>query len=162
VIEDRRLFLRAADSLPDLAVPGDFAAAVMARLDAQPASKRVPIFAWLVAAAAGCAAFGGTLVLLGLFTGQNLWEYLARIQHAFVGYLQAAATTAIRLVKYVLLFLKVSADFASALLETAKRAAAFITPEIQAACLVSAVLILAMAAVLWRRRSASLENPHEK
>jgi predicted anti-sigma-YlaC factor YlaD len=164
VIEDRRAFLEAASSLPVFDVPASFASSIAARLETVPAPerKRLPIWTWIAASASGSAAFIATLALIALVTGQNLWQYLARLQHGFLDYLQGAATAIIRLLKYIQIFLKIAGDFGSALMDVVKQAAALISPPVQAACAVSAVIILAMGVVLWRRRALSLENHHDE
>jgi Putative zinc-finger len=164
VIEDRRAFLEAASSLPLFDVPASFASSIAARLETVPAPerKRLPIWTWIAASAAGGAAFLATLTGIALVTGQNLWQYLARLQHGSLDYLKGAVTAVIRLLKYTQIFVKVAGDFGSALMDTARRAMSIIPPQIQAACAVSTVLILAMFVVLWRHRGLSMENHHDE
>jgi len=164
VMEDRRVFLEAASSLPVFDVPASFASSIAARLETVPAPKRkrLPLWTWIAASASGSAAFIATLAVIALVTGQNLWQYLARLQHGLLNYLQGTVTAVIHFLKYIQIFLKIAGEFASALLDVVKQAAALISPPIQAACAVSVVLILAMGVVLWRRRSLSLENHHDE
>ncbi len=164
ILEDRRGFLQAAESLPDFEIPDSFVSSIMARLEAVPApqAKRYPVWTWFAAAAAGGAAFLATLAGIALTSGQNLWEYLARLQHGLLEYLQGAATAVVHAVKYVQIFLEIAGQFATALADVFKRASAFLTPPVQAAFAVSTILILAMGAVLWRRRSRFLENHHDE
>jgi len=164
LLEDRRAFLEAAESLPDIEIPASFAATIMARLETVPAPhpRRLPVWTWFATASAGSAAFLATLAGIALLSGQNLWEYLVHLQHGFINYLQGAATAVIHLVKYIQIFLKIAGQFAMALADVFKRASAFLTPPVQAAFAVSAILILAMGFVLWRRRTHSLENDHDE
>ena len=164
LVDDRRAFLEAAASLPPLPVADDFAASVLARLETvpAPAQKRMTLGAWLAAAAAGFVAFIATLAVAAFATGQNLGLLLARLQHAALGYFQAAATAVVHIIKYVSLFLKVAGEFASTFIEIVKRASAFVTPPVQAACAGTAVVVLVMLTVLWRRRAFPMENHHEK
>jgi len=164
LLEDRRTFLEAASSLPPLDIPVGFAASIRARLDGAPVPerKRLPLWTWLAAGISGAAAFLATLAGIALLTGQNLWLYLARLQHGFVDYLQGALAFSIRLLKYIVIFRKVAAEFGSALMDTARRALSFISPQVQAAFAITALLILATAVILWRRRTLSLENDHDE
>jgi hypothetical protein len=164
LLEDRRMFMAAAESLPDVEIPDFFVPSLMARLETLPAPqpRRLPVWTWFAATAAGIAAFLATLGGIALFSGQNLWAYLARLQHGLMGYLQGAASVIIHVLKYILIFLKIAGQFATTLAEVFKRASGFLTPPVQAAFAVSAVLILVMGVVLWRRRNHPLENDHDE
>ncbi|MGD0782540.1 MAG: zf-HC2 domain-containing protein [Candidatus Aminicenantales bacterium] len=164
LLEDRRSFLQAAESLPDFDIPASFVSSIMTRLETVPAPqpKKYPIWTWFVTVTAGGAAFMATLAGIALISGQDLWEYLARLQHGLLEYLQGAATAVIHAVKYVQIFLEIAGQFATALADVFKRASALLTPPVQAAFAVSTVLILAMGVVLWRRRTRFLENTHDE
>jgi hypothetical protein len=164
LLEDRRAFMQAAASLPDLAVPDTFAASLLSRLDSVPAPhpRRPPLWTWLAATGAAAAAFSVTLGAIILISGQNLWEYLARLQHGLVGYLQGAVSAIAHFVKYVQIFLRVAGELATAAAGFFKSLTALLTPPVQAAFAGSAVLILVMGVVFWRRRKSPLENEDEE
>jgi hypothetical protein len=164
LLEDRRAFLQAAASLPDIEIPASFVSSIMARLETVPAPqpRRLPVWTWFATVTAGGAAFLATLAGIALISGQDLWQYLARLQHGLLDYLQKAATALIHAVKYIQIFLKIAGQFATALADVVKGASAFLPPPVQAAFAVSAVLILAMGVILWRRRTHSLENYHDE
>jgi anti-sigma factor RsiW len=164
ILEDRRAFSEAASALPSFDVPSSFASSILARLETAPApaKSRFPVWAWFAATVAGSAAFLITLGVIALVSGQNLWQYLARLQHGLMEYLQGAATAFIRLLKYTQIFLKIAGEFATTLLDVVKRAAAFVTPPVQAACALAVVFILAMAVLMWRRRPYSTENQNDE
>ena len=164
LLEDRRAFLRAAASLADIEIPASFVSSIMSRLETVPAPhpRRLPVWTWFAAATAGSAAFLATLAGIALISGQNLWEYLARLQHGLIDYLQGAATAVVRGIKYIQIFLKIAGQFASALADVFRRISAFLPPPVQAAFAVSTILILAMGVVLWRRRAHSPENDHDE
>ena len=164
ILEDRRAFLQAASSLPDIEIPDSFVSSILARLETVPAPqpRRLPVWTWFAAVTAGGAAFLATLAGIALLSGRDLWEYLARLQHGLLQYLQGAATAVIHGIKYIQIFLKIAGQFATALADVFKRASAILTPPIQAAFAVSALLILAIGVVLWRRRTHSLENDHDE
>jgi hypothetical protein len=164
LLEDRRAFMAAAESLPDIEIPDAFVSSLMARLETVPAPlpRRLPVWTWFAATAAGASAFLATLGGIALLSGQNLWEYLARLQHGLLDYVQGAASAIIHFLKYIQIFLKVAGQFTTALAEVFKRASAFLTPPVQAAFAVSALLILAMGVILWRRRTHFPENDHDE
>jgi len=159
-LEDRRAFLAAAESLPSLNVPEGFAAGILRNLP--PESPPFRIRLWLASMAAGIVAFSGTLAAIALLSGQNLGAYLAHLSQAGLGYFQDAATTAVKLMKYIFLFFKVTREFAAALFNVFKQVTAFIGPEAQASFLIAALFLLAAGVTLRRRRFASLENRHAK
>jgi hypothetical protein len=164
LLEDRRVFMEAAESLPDIEIPDGFVPSLMARLETVPAPQpmRLPIWTWFAATAAGSAAFLATLGGIALVSGQNLWEYLIHLQHGLLNYLQGAASAVIHFLKYIQIFLKVAGQFTTALADVFKRASAFLTPPVQAAFAVSVLLMLAMGFILWRRRTQFPENDHDE
>jgi predicted anti-sigma-YlaC factor YlaD len=159
-VEERRLLVRAAESLPAIAVPPDFAAAILARLEPaeDAALPRLSLRGWLAATAAGAGTFGLALILLALLSGRNLGSMFLRLSQALIGYLQDATATAVKLAKYILLFIKIARELAGAAIGILKQATAFIGPEVQAACLLAALALLAAGALLWKRR---LPHPGE-
>jgi predicted anti-sigma-YlaC factor YlaD len=163
-LDERRLIQQAAESLPSIAVPADFAAGITARLEPaeDAALPRLSLRGWLAATFAGAGTFGLALTLLALLSGHNLGTYFLHLSQALIGYLQDATATAIKLAKYLLLFLKIAREFAGAALDVLKRATAFIGPEVQAACLLAALAFLAAGAFLWKRRQLTLENRHDQ
>ena len=164
LLEDRRIFMEAAESLPDIEIPDCFVPSLMARLQTVPTPQaaRLPVWTWFAAAAAGSAAFLATLGGIALVSGQNLWEYLIRLQHGLLNYLQGAVRAVIHFLKYIEIFLKVAGQFTTALADVFKRASDFLTPPVQAAFAVSGLLILAMGGILWRRRTQLPENDHDE
>jgi hypothetical protein len=163
-LNERRLIQQAAESLPPIDVPADFAAGVLARLEPaeNAALPRLSLRGWLAATFAGAGTFGLALTLLALLSGHNLGTYFLHLSQALIGYLQDATATAIKLAKYLLLFLKIAREFAGAAIDVLKRATAFIGPEVQAACLLAALAFLAAGAFLWKRRQLTLENRHDQ
>ena len=164
LLEDRRAFMEAAESLPDIEIPDSFVPSLMARLETVPAPQaaRLPVWTWFAAAAAGSAAFLATVGGIALVSGQNFLEYLMRLQHGLLNYLQGAASAVIHFLKYVQIFFKVAGQFTTALADVFKRASDFLTPPVQAAFAVSGLLILAMGVILWRRRTQLPENDHDE
>jgi hypothetical protein len=145
-------------------VPDGFAAGVLAHLDLveEASLPRLSLRGWLAATVAGTATFAATLIGLALLSGRNLGGYLFHLSDGLLGYLQGAAAAVVKLAKYALVFLKIAREFAGALLEVLKRAAALIGPEVQAACFVATLIFLAGGAVLWKRRQLTLENRHDQ
>lgn len=162
-LEQRRLIQQAAESLPPIPVPADFAAGILARLEPgeDAALPRLSLRGWLAATFAGAGTFGLALVLLALFSGHNLGSYLLRLSQALIGYLQDATAAAAKMAKYILIFLRIAEEFAGAAIDIFKRASGFIGPEVQAACFLAVLALLAAGAVLRRRRQTILENRHE-
>lgn len=160
-VEERRLLVQAAESLPAIAVPADFAAGIMARLHPPEDASlpRLSLRGWLAATFAGAGTFGLALTLLALLSGHNLGTYFLRLSQALIGYLQDATATAVKLAKYILLFLKIARELAGAAIGILKQATAFIGPEVQAVCLLAALALLAAGAFLWKRRQPHPGEP---
>ena len=149
-VEDRRLLLRAAATLPPFEVPGDFVAGVISRLG--PAPSRATVLGWLVAALAGLASFAATLVVAALLTGRSLSGLFLGFNRFLWNNVRNLSFVVTKGLKYLYLAGKILVQVFQKILEGLKVLTSFIGPEAQVAAACAAALILISAGVIWRRK----------
>lgn len=157
VREDRKAFLETLSTLPDLEVPPDLAARIMAR--AFPRKARLSRRLIIVAGAPALAVFGGLAYVLA--TGGNLAGFLLGAGKASWGAARDFSLFLIKLARLTILSLTLLARIAAELIEAMGRLGSMIGPEVYAAGL---FLTLAAAAACYlglRRKFAGGENAHD-
>ncbi|MGB8953466.1 MAG: zf-HC2 domain-containing protein [Candidatus Aminicenantales bacterium] len=158
-LEERRLLLQAAESLPSLEVPPDFDQRVLARIP----SRKSYLIGWPAAAAASLSTLFISFLLAALITTKNLPHLLTRLDHILWSYLQNAALFSAKVFKWLSLFVKILQELVSKFLAGLSFLAAFIDWEIYMT-IITIVLILLLTMILGMRRRhfIHLENTHEK
>jgi len=161
-LEIRREIAGAASVLPDMPVPDDFAAGIMAKVAEMPAygqKKAVRTLAW----AAGVFAFlASAFGVYAFWTGQGALVLLQKWGGGFVTYLQAAAGVAAKGMKLLILGAKIIVDVSSQALATLQSVASMISPEGRAIVAGGTLVILFTGGVFLRRRNAASEKSHEE
>lgn len=161
-LEIRREIAGAASVLPDVPVPGDFAAGIMAKVAEMPSygpKKAVRTLAWAAGVTAFLASAFGTYAF---WTGQGALPLLQRWGSGFVTYLQTAAGVAAKGFKLLYLGAKIIADVSSQALATFQSVASLISPEGRAVVAGAVLFILFSGGVFLRRRNAASEKMHEE
>jgi predicted anti-sigma-YlaC factor YlaD len=155
VREERKIFLEAVRSLPDLEVPPDLAARIMAR--AFPRRSRLPGSLFAFSSGLALLVFGGLAYVFA--TGGNLAGLLLDAGKSSWGAARDLSLALVKLTKLTLLSLTLMARFAGDLVEGMGRLGSMIRPEVYAAGL---FITLAAAAVCFlglRRKFAHGERP---
>ena len=155
VREERKAFLEAARSLPDLEVPPDLAARIMAH--AFPRSSRVPGALFALSGGLALLVFGGMTYVLA--TGGNLAGLLLGAGKSSWGAARDLSLAFVKLTKLAVLSLTLLARFAGDLMAGMGRLGSMIRPEAYAAGL---FIMLAAAAACFlglRRKFAHGERP---
>jgi Putative zinc-finger len=161
-LEERRHMLRAAETLPDLELPGDFAETILGRIPSAPVPRtpKTKASVWWLAAAAGTATFGVAMAATALLTGHSLAELLPALNRFLLSNFQAFASALAKGAKYVYLALKILVQLAGKILEALIRLTSYAGPEAQIVLVGATVLIVLGCAFLWNRRF-SMEKNHE-
>ncbi len=157
VREDRKVFLEALSGLPDLEVPPDLAARIMAR--AFPRKARLSRRLVATAAASSLFVFGGLAYLLA--TGGNLAGLLLGAGKASWGAARDFSLFLVKLTRLAVLSLTLLARIAAELIEAMGRLGSMISPEVYAACLVITLAAAAACFLGLRRKIADGENTHD-
>lgn len=157
VRKDRKAFLEALSALPDLEVPPDLAARIMAR--AFPSKARLSRRLVAVAGVSALVVFGGLACVLA--TGGNLAGLLLGAGKVSWGAARDFSLFLVKLTRIAVLSLTLLARIAAELIEAMGRLGSMIGPEVYAAGL---FLTLAAAAACYlglRRKFAGGENAHD-
>jgi hypothetical protein len=158
-VEERRVLLQAAATLPPFEVPEDFTAGVMSRLEEAP--SRTTVLGWFVATFAGLASFAATLVVAALLTGHSLSEFLLGFNRFLWNNVRNLSFIVTKGLKYLYLAGKILVQVFQRILEGLKVMTSFIGPEAQVVAACAAVLILIGTGVIWRRKFLWERNHHE-
>ncbi len=126
-LEERRLLVQAAESLPLWQTPPDFTQKVMARIF----PAKVLSFAWLKIAAVGL--FSTVLALLAyvLATGQNLSALLLSFNHSLWNSVRNFVPLSVKLFKLVFICIRVVDQFIGYLLKGFSWLTALTSPQLQ-------------------------------
>jgi len=101
ILEDRRSFLEAANTLPTLEVPEDFADRVMERIPGGKSS----LFGWLMALVTGLASLFASLLGFYLTTGEDLASLAVRMNRSLWDSLKNGVVLSGKFLKLILLAL---------------------------------------------------------
>lgn len=160
-LEERRVLLRAAETLPAFEVPRDFVQAVMDKIAPAPERSKAKTAGWLLAAAAGLTTFAAALVATTLITGHNLSQLVLGLNRFLWNNLQGLASVLTKGAKYVFLAFSVLVQIAEKILEILKDLTSFIGPETQIVLFGTTALLVLGGGFLWSRR-LSAERNHEE
>ena len=154
---ERQAFLVAISGLPDLEVPADLTARIMARVFPEKPS----LASRLVAFAAGSSilVFAGLAYVLA--TGADLPGLLLGAGKASWSAIQSFSLSFIKGLKLLALFFDLTARFTADLGKAGGRIGHMIRPEVYAATLVVAVAAVVIAYLGYRRNFAHRENSHD-
>jgi hypothetical protein len=158
-LEERRVLLQAAETLPAFEVPGDFARAVMNKI--APERSKARASGWLMAAAAGLTTFAVALATITLITGHTLSQLVLGLNRFLWSNLQGLASVLTKGAKYVFLTFKALIQIAGEVLQILKTLTSFIGPETQIVFVGATVLLVLGGGFLWSRRF-SVEKNHEE
>jgi hypothetical protein len=137
-LEERRLLLQAARRLPRWTVPQDFARQVMERLFPQRLSL-------------GRALWTAALLLVFLFSGLGLLNFLMSLNQSILNGLRDLAVFGAKFVKTFTLMVKVFSQFIGFVWENLTRLSGLPSAELQAALVVITVLFTASVYIGLRR-----------
>jgi len=158
-VEERRLLIQAARTLPPFEVPSDFAQKIMARIS--PAPARLTVLGWLAAAAAGVTALVATLGLAALLTGAGFSQLFLGLNRFLWNNIQNIASVLVKVTKYIFLVFKILGQISRELIGWFKVLTSFIGPEAQIILVCLALVIIFCGGILWSRKF-SVEKNHEK
>lgn len=138
-VEERRLLLQAAESLPLWKTPPDFAQQVMARIF----PEKVSPLAWLGAAASGMASLILAVVLFALVTGQSFSSLLFNIYHMGLEFVKNLSPLFVKTLKVASLLIKILQQLGELLIKGLILLTAIISPQVQIIIIAVAVIFIA-------------------
>jgi hypothetical protein len=156
-VETRRRLTEAASTLPDLEIPADFSARVMARI----AGSHFSLRGLLIFLAAGCSA---TLVALGLamvVTRQSLPGVLVGLNQYVLRNLKSLSLTFIKFFKFFLLIFKIFSNIIEELIAGLSVLTSLVSPQAQI-LLITLTLLLSITLFVMVKRRFSTRDNHEQ
>lgn len=138
-VEERRVLLKAAESLPLWKTPPGFAQQVMARIF----PERVSPLAWLGAVASGFASMILTVVLFALVTGQSLSSLLFNIYHTGLDFLKTLSPLFAKILKVASLLVKILQQLVELLIKGLTLLTTIISPQVQIILIAVAIIFIA-------------------
>lgn len=142
-LEERRLLLKAAETLPLWQTPSDFTQRVMAKIF----PSRASVAAWLGAAAAGFASVILTLLLFFLVSGQNLSSLLLSFNHSLWNYVRNLLPVFVKLLKLAAVTYKIIQQLAGHLLKIFTWLTTIVSPELQ--IIITAIVIVLIISFIY-------------
>ncbi len=138
-VEERRLLLQAAESLPLWKTPPGFTQQVMSRIF----PERVSPLAWLGAAASGFASMILAVILFALVTGQNLSGLLINIYHTGLDFVKNLSPLFVKIIKVASLFVKILQQLGELLIKGFILLTTIISPQVQIILIAVAIIFIA-------------------
>jgi len=154
-LEERRILMEAAVSLPPFEVPRDFAQEVMARIF----QKKSPRLGWLIATVISFASLVLVLVIFTLATKQNLSTLFVRLNYRLWNYVQDISLFFAKFFKFLLLFIKILGQLFGELLKSISFLTELIPWEVPFILFIFFLLILIAVSLIGRRRPLTGEKP---
>jgi len=96
-VEERRVLVQAAESLPPIELPPNFTEQVMTKIF----PSKIPFRVWIRAAASGMAAMIFAFSIFYIFSGKNLADLFVSINKFLLPTLRAISTGAVKAVKLI-------------------------------------------------------------
>jgi len=147
-LEDRRLLLQAAESLPLWQTPPDFTQQVMARIF----PAKVSLSAWLTAASAGFVSIILAIFIFFLVTGQNISGLLASLNQALWYFVRNISPISVKLLKLASLFVKLLQQFSEYLIKGFTLLTTIISPEVQIIVITITIILVASSVYGIRKK----------
>lgn len=147
-VEERRLLLQAAESLPLWKTPPDFAQQVMARIF----PEKVSPLAWLGAAASGFASLILAVFLFALVTGQSFSSLLFNIYHMGLEFVKNLSPLFAKILKVASLLVKILQQLGGLLIKGLTLMTTIISLQVQIILIAVAIIFIASSIYGIRRK----------
>ncbi|MBA7644740.1 hypothetical protein ES703_52485 [subsurface metagenome] len=138
-VEERKLLIEAAESLPVWEIPLGFTQQVMARIF----QARVSPLAWLGAVVSGFASMILAVVLFALVTGQNFSDLLRGSYYTLLNAIKNLSPLLAKILKLASMLLKILQQFGEFLVKGLTLLTSLISPQIQIIIIAVAIVIIA-------------------
>ncbi len=155
-VEARRRLTEAASTLPDLEIPADFSAKVMARI----AGSQFSLRRLLISLAAGCSAILAALGLAMIVTHQSLPGLLVGLNQYVLRNFKSLSLTSIKFLKVFLLIFKIFSNVIEELIGGISVLTSLISPQTQI-LIVTLTVLLSMTLFMMLKRKFSPRDTHE-
>jgi len=126
-VEERRILVRAAETLPPIELPSNFTQQVMANIF----PSQTPVRTWIKAAASGMAAMIFAFSLFYIFSGKNLADLFVSINKFLLPTLRSISTGVVKAFKLVWYLINIVLQFLNFALKGFGELTTIMSPEVQ-------------------------------
>ena len=126
-VEERRVLVQAADTLPPFELPPNFTEQVMANIF----PSRTPFRIWIRAAASGMAAMIFAFFLFYVVSGKNLTDLFISVNKFLLPVLRTLSTGVVKTIKLIWYLIKIIAQFFDFALKGFGKLTTILSPEVQ-------------------------------
>ncbi len=126
-VEERRILVQAANTLPQFELPPDFTEQVMAKIF----PSRIPLRVWIRVAAGGLSGLTFAFFLFYVLSGKNLADLFVSINKFLLPALRTLSTGAVKAFKLVWHLINIIAQFLDFALKGFGKLTTILSPEIQ-------------------------------
>ena len=126
-VEERRILVQAAETLPPFKLPPDFTQQVMANIF----PSRIPFRVWIRATAGGLSGMIFAFFLFYVFSGKNLAELFISINKFSLPALRTVSTGVVKTLKLLWYLIKIIAQFFDFALKGLGKLTTLLSPEFQ-------------------------------
>ena len=127
MVEERRVLVQAANTLPQFELPPDFTEQVMAKIF----PSRIPFRVWIRAAASGLSALTFAFFLFYVLSGKNLADLFVSINKFLLPTLRTLSTGIVKAFKLLWHLLNIIVQFFDFALKGFGKLTTILSPEIQ-------------------------------
>jgi len=126
-VEERRVLVQAADTLPQFELPPDFTEQVMAKIF----PSRIPLRVWIRAAAGGLSALTFAFFLFYVLSGKNLADLFVSINKFLLPALRTLSIGVVKAFKLVWHLINIIGQFFDFALKSFGKLTTILSPEVQ-------------------------------
>ena len=127
MVEERRILVQAADTLPQFELPPDFTEQVLAKIF----PSRIPLLGWIRAAGAGLSALTFAFFIFYVLSGKNLTDLFVSINKFLLPPLRTLSTGVVKIFKLFWHLLNIIAQFFDFALKSFGKLTTILSPEVQ-------------------------------
>ncbi len=147
-IEERRVLVKAADSLPKFELPPNFTDQLMAKIF----PTRLPLRVWIRAAASGLSAMIFAFFLFYIFSGKNLADLFISINKFLLPAFRSFSTGIVKAFKLIWQLIKIIAQFFDFALKGLGKLTTILSPEVQVGIFVLALIAFTLIFLTVRKK----------
>lgn len=147
-VEERRILVQAAESLPEVELPPLFTEQVMAKIF----PTRIPLRVWIRATASGLLAMIFAFFLFYIISGKNLADLFVSINKFLLPALRALSTGVVKVFKLFWHLLNIFAQFFDFAIKGFGKLTTILGPEVQIGIFTLALIITTFIVLKVRKK----------
>jgi len=147
-VEERRVLVRAAETLPPVELPSNFTEQVMANIF----PSRTPFRVWIRASVSGMAAMIFAFSLFYIFSGKNLADLFVSINKFLLPALRTISTGIVKAFKLIWHLINIIAQFLNFALTGLGKLTTILSPEVQIGIVTMALIVFTFLFLTVRKK----------